>query len=260
MPACTNRGTHQDMWVVLARNGAERVHVNVDLDGEKHFGTRRWVPSNHSSVWCPLCKTSWRTSALYVQNLPDADESMLRKGPIAQRVDVICEEYPLLAELTYLGNGGVADLSPFLLDIGHKLVRYGLLTDRQKISAEGAIIKRMITQAKIDDEHAQLRAENPVLAPNGPLTVVGVIQEVWHEALLNVAEEGATRPRMRVLADEGYTVECTVPAVLLRRHGEEVSGRRVELPITLSRKRDDPAEAWGRYPSQKARLLPEEAQ
>lgn len=256
--ACSSRDQHAHRWVVLARNGA--FHPRLQM---------RWVPSNVSKVWCPACGVAWRTSALYVRELPDADQSMRDLNPREERIAALVDEYPLLAELTYVGNGGTADQSPtFLADVGRRFLQYGTLTPRQIAASEGAVQRLQARRAQRDEflaEQAALRASlGSAVAPSGRHTVVGLIEAAWRE---DPAEESTdlhpfgaqyARTRMRVRADEGFSVECTVPASLLREHGDQLNGRRIELPVDLSPKWDAPTEAWGSYPSQKSRLLPEE--
>ena len=49
-------------WVVLNR------HCNYSA-----FNGYHWTPSAYSAVHCPVCYTTWRTKAAYVDELKDGD-------------------------------------------------------------------------------------------------------------------------------------------------------------------------------------------
>lgn len=58
--ACKNP-KHKPSWRVLAR----RVNYSA-------FNGGRATPSDYSQLHCPMCSTSWRTKAAYVDEIPDA--------------------------------------------------------------------------------------------------------------------------------------------------------------------------------------------
>lgn len=249
--SCVDRVGHRSFWVVSARHGYP--------DPQRGM---RWRVTASSTVWCPECKIAWRTSAMYVQDLPDADRSTDGEMPFLtnrqRQITQLVEEYPLLVELTYYQHkGSLAHSNNFLTDLGYRLTTFGSLTLRQIVTAESAIMDRMERQGKRDTHLAENALESGITVPSGAYGVRGLILSVWHEGP-ETHDTAYERTRMRVRADEGFIVECTVPAGLLRRHGEGMSGRRISMPITLKPKWDVPGEAWGSYPSQDSRLLDEE--
>lgn len=264
MAACANRAQHRHLWVVLARNGAWNYYPNG-----RWVEKPVWKPSWQSEVYCPACPTRWRTSAQYVGKLPDAADASstvptrATLTPKEKRVWDLIEYEPMLAELTYVGNGGLVDGNRFLADVGRRLVQYGGISEKQQ-EACLAGLRRAHKSAAAADADARWRASlGPSAAPRGRVHLQGVIEEVWEENLLDAftgTETSGNRWRMRVLTEDGWRVECTIPASLQRTVGTQIKGRRItNLNVILKPKHDDPTKAWGTYPSQKARLLDEEA-
>ena len=44
------------------------------------FNGSRWTPSRYSEVRCRGCRSIWRTTAAYVDRLPNAGEGWERRG------------------------------------------------------------------------------------------------------------------------------------------------------------------------------------
>ncbi len=57
---CEDKTTHKPSWRVLVRNG-----------NYSDFNGGRFTPSKYSSLQCGTCGAVWRTSAKYVQTIPD---------------------------------------------------------------------------------------------------------------------------------------------------------------------------------------------
>lgn len=183
-----------------------------------------------------------------------------RRHEIAQAalswLDSATRHDEVLAELSYLGNGGAVDQSEFLTSIARNLLRYGNLTGRQAAAAILAIVRdaqrRGREEAREAEEAARKATAQP--APTGRVIVEGTVGPTWQTAS-DYAFSGYVE-KFRVHTDDGYDVVATIPAALLAEvdgHAE-LRGRKVRFAITLKPMADDPTAAWGSRPA-KAELL-----
>jgi hypothetical protein len=65
---CTAAKLHRGRWLVVQRNC-----------NHSAFSGYRLTWSAWSAVWCPVCRSIWRTKAGYVASLPDAPANWFEK-------------------------------------------------------------------------------------------------------------------------------------------------------------------------------------
>jgi hypothetical protein len=251
---CRSRIEHRPDWVLLDRDWCRTSAVP---DG--------WPTPGWHTVSCPWCTRAWRSRAKYARELP-----LVHHRPseavdwVSRRITAVCEEHPLVAELTY--NTEIQALAGtdwpfvsvrFLHDVALHFNRTGQLSAKQLDAVErvvqAKVSKANEAAAQQRREEAALRALGARLAPEGKGVVVGTVDRAW----LAATEGTETVPKMVLRADEGYTVEVTIPAVIRRQllHLQDLVGRRVSLHATLRRQRDDWTAAWGSRPTHLSKLL-----
>lgn len=246
---CKDRVEHRPIaWAVLGRDIC-RIATEPAL-GE-------WPTPGTSTVTCTICHVAWRSSAQYVRSLPDRYPTFVNE--IWSDICWYIETYPLLVELTYWQQeDSLAGRSSFLRDVGRQFTTRGRLSAKQRDSAE-QVVQYAITRAN-DQQRAAVQRLALVaslgsrVAPEGPTVVLGRVEEAWdHEPF-----DGAPGvPKMKVLADEGYQVEGTVPAGIRRQVVAltDLVGRRVKLHVDLSPQSGSLTRAWARRPRPTSKLL-----
>lgn len=158
-----------------------------------------------------------------------------------------------LAELTYLGNGGIADNNDFVGDVARKLFRYGTLTSGQ-INALGRAISRDAAYNGRRDEQDRADAARKAVAspaPTGRVEITGKILNTYtRDTQYGVAF------KMRVQADAGYVVFSTIPAALLNEDTDIVTlaDQRITFTATLTVSDDDDTVAFANRPSKARRV------
>ena len=160
--------------------------------------------------------------------------------------------HPMLAELTYRGNGGIVDGSEFLSDIARKLYQYGDLTPKQGDWAVKVIEREMQRNAATDRRAAEEAARKATAAPapTGRITVTGGIEHTWTK------DNGYTlTTKMRVRHADGWIVISTAPAAALAEVAshEELRGRKITFTATLGlatwEPEPDPTVAFAKRPT-----------
>ena len=131
----------------------------------------------------------------------------------AERIAALCEEYPILAELTYGGNGGLfdADWSEFLSNMQYALVHKGFMSERQIAAAVKSLGKAVEFLDRKAGRQAQRAAEQADAAPvpTGRVVITGTVVKVeWKE------NGFGGREVMTVKNAAGWLVWGTVPSSL----------------------------------------------
>lgn len=261
---CKDLTLHRSSWVLLNRDWCRFSSTDPGYS----------TPGRHT-VSCPFCGVAWRSAAQYARGLPLRGKIYLTKTE--KRIHELVADYPLLAELTYRPNTKTVWGNLFLNDVAAKFLQYGRLTNRQIEAVENTLFYLMREETKREQAieakrryrahlealeasmRAQMEALGESLAPEGAQVVVGTVEKVWTPERHADALE-APLPKMLLRADQGFTVEVSVPKVL--REALKLSrlvGRRVELHARLRRQSDDWTAAWGSNPLQKTSLLPSNA-
>lgn len=246
---CKDRARHRfTAWEVLDRNWCRESNSSPG-----------WPTPGTHTLTCSACHVAWRSRAKYAAELP----TMENANPIARKIAELVDEYPRLAELTYWSHrsalAGVHG-TKFLHSVGIQLTERGSLSDKQVVVADKVIddwVWKLNEKAEREAAiRAYLEALGESLAPEGPQVVVGTVERVWTPERHADALEDPL-PKMLLRADQGFTVEVTVPKVLRRAlKPSRLVGWRVELHAHLKRKSGDWTAAWGSHPLQKTALLP----
>jgi hypothetical protein len=128
----------------------------------------------------------------------------------AERIAALCEEYPILAELTYGGNGGLfdADWSEFLSNMQYALVHKGFMSERQIAAAVKSLSKAIEFLNRNTARAAEQASAAPV--PIGKrIVVTGTVVKVdWKD------NGFGGRLVMTVKHADGWLVWGTVPQSL----------------------------------------------
>lgn len=247
---CKDRARHRPTaWAVLDRNWCRESSYS-----------QGWPTPGAHTLACSVCHVAWRSRAKYADELPTVEDA----NPIARRIAELVEEYPRLVELTYWNQpAALAGANPFLRSVGTRLTSGSTLSGKQILVADKIIDGWVWQLNEAAEQAAVMRARREALgerlAPVGPQVVVGTVEKVWTperhaDALVDPL------PRMELRADQGFTVEVTVPKVLRQAlKPSRLVGRRVELHAKLKRNPDDWTMAWGSNPLQRTALLPSNA-
>lgn len=162
----------------------------------------------------------------------------------------------LLAEITYRGNGGLADDDSYagsvLSDMGRKMNEYGPLTERQSMFA-CKLVTEHVTRIKREARQlaeAKERQANAVPAPTGRVAVSGTVANTWTRD-----SDYGIQTKMRVETTEGWVSIGTVPSALLAEVSDhkDLRGAVVSFTATFRPTDDDVTVAWASRPS-KAKL------
>jgi hypothetical protein len=131
----------------------------------------------------------------------------------AERIAALCEEYPILAELTYAGNGGLfdADWSEFLSNMQYALVHKGFMSERQiaaAVKSLGKAVEFLDRKAARDTARAAEQA-SAAPVPSGRVVITGTVVKVdWKE------NGFGGREVMTVKHADGWLVWGSVPKSL----------------------------------------------
>lgn len=157
---------------------------------------------------------------------------------IEARIDTLCDTHPAVGWL--LENGADVKKSTFLSDVRSRLLRFGVLSDRQI----AAIQKCRDSAGRLNEDNAKRAAlvASGVKAPEGDdVDVVGEIVSVKPSRY----GFGAV-----VNTDAGWRCWFRLPAALLREcDALDARGRRVQFRATVSRSQDDPLFGFAKRPS-----------
>lgn len=250
---CRDRVGHRPEWVLLDCNWCR---LNSRDPG--------WPTPGRHTVSCKICRVAWRSTAKYVEQLPTL---VLAEyiDPVQDRINDLCQRHPLVTELTYhIEWSALAGLDfsghsvSFLHSVANRFVVDGRLTDRQLSAVEHIVREKIYLANRKQAEHESLRAREVSygtrLAPQGQQIVIGRVERVWRAT--QASDAGSPVWKMLMRADDGFTVESTIPAGFLRAlKPHRLIGRRIELHARLSRQSSDWSAAWGSYPKRSCALL-----
>lgn len=159
---------------------------------------------------------------------------------IEARIDALIESQPAVAWL--LENGDEVTKSTFLSDVRARLLRFGVLSDKQIAAVEKC--RDSATRLREENAKRAALAASGVKAPEGEADVAGEIVSVKPSRY----GFGAI-----VSTDAGWRCWFRLPASLLREcEPLDARGRRVTFRATLSRADNDPLFAFAKRPSNAA--------
>lgn len=157
-----------------------------------------------------------------------------------------------LAEISYAGNGGLADEDGYagsvLSDMGRKLDAYGPLSERQLLFAVKLVDQAIVAANRAARQLAELKARqaSAVAAPEGRLTVSGTVANTWERD-----SDYGIQYKMRVETEGGWIAIGTIPAAIVRQLDDhkDLRGRVISFAATFEPTRDDATAAWFARPS-----------
>jgi hypothetical protein len=158
---------------------------------------------------------------------------------IQDRIETLCDTSDAVAWL--LENGEAVRSNSFLSDVRSRLIRFGVLSEKQ-IAAVERCRDREGRRAEDDARRAAMLATG-IKAPTGEAIVAGEVISVKPTKY----GFGAV-----VLTKAGWRCWLRIPAALLRECGtspETARGRSVEFTASLTRSDTDPLFAFAKRPS-----------
>lgn len=157
-----------------------------------------------------------------------------------------------LAEISYRGNGGLADGDDYagsvLSDMGRKLDQYGPLSERQMLFAVKLVDQAIVAANRAARQlaEAQARKASAVFAPEGRMTVSGTVANTWERD-----SDYGIQYKMRVETEGGWIAIGTIPAAIVRQLDDhkDLRGQVISFAATFEPTRDDATVAWFSRPS-----------